>query len=471
MDFQLDIQILAGVPLPPGVGATIESPDGTSITVQPNSIPYEAVIDIKSVSTSTIVAPLGNLEAVAAVNVTFEPSFPNSIGVPPSAPLQISIPAPAVLPSSEFVVGQQGLVDFVDGVSAGLRNQLVPVDTASFTAGKIVTNAKVFPGIFGGGLYAIVADTGSGFATGIASDASGPRPGVVVSNSTNTLVSVTDAAGQYKLFISGGPFTVTGFDPLRGSSGSTTGSISTSGSTVAANILLNPLPVTPVCIPSVTDCRAGIRNGGFERGNLTSWTTTGAALVGQQLGPTSTGVIIHPTEGQWMADINTSAGAVGGVGSSLKQQFIVPAGVRTLRLDFNFVSEEFPEFVGTIFNDAFRANITTPNGQSTFAQVTVNQSGGFTLIGDCFFPGGDTTCGQTGWREGSVDLSAFAGTNTPIEVELLFTANDAGDNIYDTHILIDNIRFSTLWVDSKAISGANANAVRIQQDVGRFSCA
>ena len=30
--------------------------------------------------------------------------------------------------------------------------------------------------------------------------------------------------------------------------------------------------------------------------------------------------------------------------------------------------------------------------------------------------------------------------------------NVEGDDIYDTHVLVDNIRFSTVWVDAK-ISG------------------
>jgi hypothetical protein len=166
-----------------------------------------------------------------------------------------------------------------------------------------------------------------------------------------------------------------------------------------------------------------------------------------------------------MADINTGTGSIGGTGSSLKQRFIVPAGVQTLRFDFNFVSEEFPEFVGSIFDDSFRAVITTPNGASTFAEIRVNQAGNFELIGDCGFPGGDSTCGQTGWREGSVNLSAFAGTGTPINVELLFSANDAGDNIFDTHVLLDNMRFSTVFIDAKIINGAIADRARIEQEI------
>ncbi len=458
MDFQLKVDIVAGVPLAPNVGGTIVAPDGTTVTVQPNAIPYEALIDIHSVAASAVSAPLGALEFVGAAELTFEPALFSHHFVPPSEPFQISLPAPASLTTSNFVVGHEMISDSIDGPEPGLKAQLVATDTASVNNGNIVTEANIFPGIFGGGLLVFVANHGSGFATGGVFEGATPRAGAVVSNNTNTLVSVTNGLGRYTLYINGGPFTVTGFDPFRGSSGSTSGTITESGSTVTANIFVSPLATPPIT-------RDGIRNSGFERGDLTSWARTGATTATMQFGPTSSGVVIRPTEGQWMADINTGPGSVGAVGSSLKQKFVVPAGVRTLRFDFDFISEEFPEFVGSAFDDRFRAVITTPNGQSTFAQVSVNQSGGFTLIGDCGFPGGDNTCGHTGWREGSVDLSAFAGTGTPISVDLIFSTDDAGDNIFDTHVLVDNLRFSTLWLDVKIITGSAATMAGVQQIV------
>lgn len=458
--------IPVGVLLQPGAGATIPGPNGTSLSVAPDSIPYEVLVGLALPPASDLVAPTGNLPLAGAVEVIFQPTALQGTFPPPSVPLQLTVPAPPGTPEgTEFILGQQTLIDSIEG-EPGLRRQLLAVDTATAIGGNIVTQANLLPGILGGGLFAVLEATGSGFARGTASQQicflficlTLPRPGVVVSNNTNTLVSVTNSLGQYTLFISGGPFAVTGFDPFRGSSGSTSGNIAVPGATVTANILLVPLAAPPIT-------RDGVRNGGFERCDASGWATTGAVSAVQQLGPTSTGVVIRPTEGQCMVDINTGPGSVGGVGSSLKQRFIVPAAVRTLQLDFNFVSEEFPEFVGSIFNDTFRALITTPDGQTQFAHVSVNQSGGFTLIGDCFFTGGDSTCGQTGWRQASVDLSAFAGTNTPITVELLFSANDAGDNIFDTHALVDNIRFGTVWLDAKIISGATAGQARIQGEV------
>lgn len=462
-DFQLDMEVLAGVPLPPGKGATIEGPGGTSITVQPGSIPYGVLIDIRPVPASDVRAPLGALAFVGAVDVTFQPVPLSSTLVPPTAPLEISIRAPTTLRTERFIVGLQVLIDSLKP-RPGLREQLVPIATASFSKGNIVTTKSIFPGILGGGLFVFLANTGSGFVAGGVSDSTGVRSGVVVSNNTNTLVSITNGAGQYALFISGNSFDVTAFDPFRGSSGTATGSIGMFGMTATVDIFLTPLT-------AASNPRDGISNGGFELGCLPGevecvltgyWTSTGGATVRKQLGPTSTGVTIVPTEGDWMADIRTGADAVAGVGSALKQVFTVPAGVRTLRLDYNFVSEEFPEFVGSIFDDAFRVLVTiiNPPGQITLPPVSVNQATGITLIGDCGFPGGDSTCGHTGWREASVDLSAYVGMT--IMVELLFTAVDAGDNIYDTHVLIDNIRFSTLWIDVKKISGATANDSHVQ---------
>ncbi len=460
-DFQMELELTAGVPLAPGQGGTIFGPGGTSVTVQPGSVPFEALIDIEPADPGSLVAPTGDLTLAGLVELTFEPTVFNASVAPPTAPLEITIPAPAgTAPGSEFLVAQQVFSDAFDSGDPSqttLTEQLVAVDTATEAGGEIVTHPHIFAGIFAGGLFGFFFSD-DGFATGIVSDSSGPRPGAVVSNSTNPVVAISNFAGRYTIplgqtFLFG---TVTAFDPFRGSSGSQLVFVPNPGDTVTADITLSPL-ATPAIV------RDGIRNSGFERGDLTGWGTTGAAQAIQQLA--CTGTTIEPTEADWMADISTGAGAVGGVGSALVQEFTVPAGVDTLRFDFNFVSEEFPEFVGTIFNDSFRARITTPNGQSTIASVSVNQSGGFTLIGDCGFPGGDSTSGMTGWRQGSVDLSAFAGTATPITVELLYTANDAGDNIYDTHVLIDNVRFATVWVDVKIITGANADQARVDNEV------
>ncbi len=446
--------IACGKTLAPGEGATITGEGGAAVRVPQGAIPYAVTVEVGVAPSTDIVAPLGSLPLLAVLQLALKPQTLSLTVPPPSAPLTLS--APTDLPAgAQAVVAQQVPIDSL--AVGAIVDQLVATDTAVSAGGRLTTQATVLPGVFNSGAYAFVRNAGSGYATGVVIDSTGARPGAVVSNDTNTLVSITNSLGRYTLFINGGPFSVTAFDPFRGSSGSASGNIATSGSTVTANIG----PLTALAAPPVT--RDGIRNGGFERGNLSSWALTGAGQARAQLA--CSGGTISPTEGKFMGDINTGPGSVGATGSAIKQRFRVPAGVKTLRVDFNFVSEEFPEFVGSVFNDSFRATVTTPNGETTFAEVSVNQSGGFSMIGDCGFPGGDTTTGQTGWRTGSVDLSTFSGTGVTIEVDLLFSANDAGDDIYDTHVLVDNIRFSTVWLDAKILPSSTATRAVVEAEV------
>jgi hypothetical protein len=451
--------VLTGEALAPNQGGTIRGAGGTSVDVPAGAIPYPVEISVAPVAPSEVVAPTGPLPLAGAIRVGYATDAPGGLTAP-TEPLTLRVPAPpGTPPGALFIVGQQMVLDQI-GPAPGLRPRLVAVDTAIAVDGQLVSQATVLPGVYGGGLFAFVAATGSGYATGIAADAAGPRPGVVISNDTNTLVSLTDGAGRYTLFISGGPFTVTGFDPLRGTTGSKSGAIPSHLAAVSADIALSA-PAAPI----VT--RPGIRNGGFERADLSSWSPpVGDAKVIRQLGPTSTGKVIAPTEGSWMLDLVTSFSSAGETGTGLKQQIRIPAGARTLHLDYNFVSEEFPEFVGSPFDDTFRAIITSADGKTTvITEVSVNQHGGFELIGDCGFPDGDTTCGQTGWRTATVDVARHAGTE--VNLELIFTANDLGDDIFDTHVLVDNIRFATVQVDAKIISGTAADEARVRGDLLR----
>jgi hypothetical protein len=382
----------------------------------------------------------------------------------------------------------------------------MPVAVGTVVGGSIVTQ----PGALGGitslsGQYAVLHAPGSGFVTGTVTEAGGAQAGVVVSNSSNTLVDLTDASGGYSLFVSAGPsapggggFSVVAFHPFNGSAASGSGTIATDGATVAVNLTL--LSLSPAA-----NSRPGVRNGGFEEGTATNspgprnWNFTGAVEMIQELGPTGPivandasgnhcapgtngavctpphpgGVTILPSEGKWMAVIDTG-GQPGAIASSLQQVFTVPAGATTLRIDYNYVSEELPEWVGSEFQDPFRVLITPAGGAQTVEEeVTVDSaSTSFTVIGDCGFEGGDATCGATGWRTASVNLSAYAGQT--VTIELLFTVTDLGDDIYDTRVLVDNIRFSTIWVDVKVIDGAATQglpsvAARVERDVAQMN--
>jgi hypothetical protein len=175
-----------------------------------------------------------------------------------------------------------------------------------------------------------------------------------------------------------------------------------------------------------TSVQEFLKNGDFETGDLTYWTLTGLGDVGTALGP------IEPFEGQYMAMISSGDGSIGGSSSALEQTFTVPLGATTLTLHYNFVSEEYPEFVGSDFNDVFLATLHTPNGSREIAFEEVNNANFYEVEGiPC--GSGDCTWGQTGWLEASIDVAQWAGTDDTLSL----TVHDVGDTIYDTIVLLD----------------------------------
>jgi subtilisin family serine protease len=173
-----------------------------------------------------------------------------------------------------------------------------------------------------------------------------------------------------------------------------------------------------------------ILNGGFED-SLRGWQVSGAARSISSLGP------VRPRAGNKMAFITTGAGAAGGTTSTMVRRFPVLPGTDRLRisLDYNYLTEEYPEFVGSQFNDQFQARIIAGDQVIPLASESVNSST-FTPITGIDFPGGDSTLGQTGWKPASADVSIEPGTRY-----IVLEVTDLGDAIYDSVALIDNIRF------------------------------
>ena len=128
----------------------------------------------------------------------------------------------------------------------------------------------------------------------------------------------------------------------------------------------------------------------------------------------------------------------------------VPSGASTVQFDLKYLSEEFPEFVGTEYNDAF----VVETGQSTF---TVDSNFNLVAPDNLVFDGnGDpitiNTTGATGMTSGgSVGTTYDGGTSvltTTVQlpsdqstVKLIFSIFDVSDQIYDSTIFLDNMRF------------------------------
>ncbi|KWX69491.1 hypothetical protein AMQ84_31425 [Paenibacillus riograndensis] len=210
----------------------------------------------------------------------------------------------------------------------------------------------------------------------------------------------------------------------------------------------------------------GVINGTFENGNWTGWNGNGDVRVISKLGP------LKPTEGNYMAIISTGLGFEnndnGGYDynsdSYIEQSFIVPAGAKTLSFDYNFISEEPKEYVGTKYNDTFKATVTSSVYINTASVITSHVNGGNTVTSNVYgdesviigtesinestaywidenkvaidFYGGDQTAYMTNWKHVQFDVSQFAGKAS---IVLRFHVWDQGDSVFDTAILIDNV--------------------------------
>jgi len=179
------------------------------------------------------------------------------------------------------------------------------------------------------------------------------------------------------------------------------------------------------------DLFEAVFNGSFEIGDLSEWSSVGTTSSITALGP------IKPQHRKRMGYAST--GPSGDfVAATLSQSFKIQPGVTSLpiKFDYNFVTEEWWEWVGTIYNDSLTITLITPSGSSHVLVYEDINTSSFSGVGGIDFPGGDNTVGMTGWKTASVTIPVTEGSGT---YKIFIT--DAGDDIYDSVILIDNIRF------------------------------
>ncbi|MBC7978338.1 MAG: choice-of-anchor L domain-containing protein, partial [Myxococcales bacterium] len=140
---------------------------------------------------------------------------------------------------------------------------------------------------------------------------------------------------------------------------------------------------------------------------------------------------------------------------TLRLDLQVPAGANRLSLQYNFLSAESPDFVGTIFNDTFSLQLVEPTGTRSFTIASVNSSlffdasasraagTGFDLFTDD--PSAvDTVFGVGLPDAGLTDFQSFDIDVTPGDLQVVLSIQDNGDGILDSAVLLDSIRFSAL---------------------------
>lgn len=202
----------------------------------------------------------------------------------------------------------------------------------------------------------------------------------------------------------------------------------TDGSTPPATYTMAGSPETSIN----TDV---IVNGSFEFASGFLASVTGFDVVGDGHVVRNLGTWL-PTRGERMALVSTGLGLTKAVGTFEQTVCIPPlppgATKLTLSYDWNFFSEEFIEYCGSQFQDSFEVDFDETILQST----KIDDLCDVVVPDPIAFDRGDVY--TTGWLSQAIDVTPFAGTTTSLQ----FGARDVGDSIYDSVILVDDVRLT-----------------------------
>ena len=197
-------------------------------------------------------------------------------------------------------------------------------------------------------------------------------------------------------------------------------------------------PLAPVLFDNGTASLAGFPGGNGDFGILTSGDATLADNVPQD---------------QSESDGTDNQGTGGGRGdtafdvSTLRVDVNVPAGASCLSLDYRFLSEEFPEFVGSDFNDAFIAEVDATTWSANGAVVTAPNDFATDTGGEGVNVNGVGPVAVNAAEASDTTYDAATGlvtTKTPITPgnhAIYLSIFDQSDNIYDSAVFLDNLRF------------------------------
>lgn len=213
--------------------------------------------------------------------------------------------------------------------------------------------------------------------------------------------------------------------------------------------------------------------------DLTSATYTGAAdanAVRDALGvivpftPPDLALLSTGEAGDAFPQPGRDFGAIGEVGDRtiLDLELLAPIDAFRFEVRVNFLSAEYPEFVGSQFNDKFNVNVTGSawsgdaskddqgrpiSVNSAFFGVTSAEAlEGTGFEGDAYssysyydYYGSGLVGAGTGW----VTLAVPVTPGEPLEVA--FVIRDVGDGTFDSTVAIDDFRWSTVPLDEPAV--------------------
>ena len=184
----------------------------------------------------------------------------------------------------------------------------------------------------------------------------------------------------------------------------------------------------------------------------------------------STGIASQVTTiGNTASNQGTDLGAPGEAGDSAAVSFTLPVpagGEQRLKIDFMFLTEEYPEYVHAGFNDTFTISINGTN-------YAKDENGNLVTVDNAFFTGDPAPGTFFDGRTNKLTLTYVVPDGvTSLNVEMRIS--DLGDGVLDSAALVDNVRFETpqvVYLDFDGSTIANHFGPGITGTLPAFSAA
>lgn len=149
--------------------------------------------------------------------------------------------------------------------------------------------------------------------------------------------------------------------------------------------------------------------------------------------------------------------------SVLRIDFVVPALLNCMHFDFKFLSEEFPEYVGSSVNDAFIAELDRSTWTTVSSEIEAPDNFAFDQNGE---PITINTSGVTAMNAANAAGTTYDGATpvltaghlvTPGPHSLFLSIFDQGDHIFDSAVFVDHL---TLTFAASAADCPEGSVVR-----------
>jgi hypothetical protein len=163
------------------------------------------------------------------------------------------------------------------------------------------------------------------------------------------------------------------------------------------------------------------------------------------------------------ANVSTGSGTSDGGGSVrgntdydvsvLRINLNVPAGADCLSLNFRFLSEEYPEYVNSAYNDAFVAELDSSTWTTSGSTITAPDNFAFDPSGRVVSvnSSGNTAMSAANANgttyDGATPLLVAQHSITPGTHTLYLSIFDQGDQVYDSAVLLDDLIVGTTGPD------------------------